>query len=80
MSASRKVTPESLAKAVLLDCMENAYYWTERFEDLAEAMTQKQRDEVSRLVDKNFRRVIGYLKTEDHWKTISEARTERLVA
>lgn len=54
----KKYTPNQFAKRIVVDYMESACYFEERFKDEFEQMTDKERDEVRKYAIKQIERVV----------------------
>jgi len=57
-SNNKRVTPNQVAKARILEAVDSAYYWSEHYFDLDGMVTDKERAAIDKAIEKQISRVV----------------------
>ena len=57
-SKNKRATPNQVAKTLIIDAVESAYYWSENYPDLDGMVTDKERAAIDKAVEKQIDRVV----------------------
>lgn len=63
--SSKKLTANQKAKEIVMSYLNSSFYWMEKDPDLYEKMTDKEKDEVQRMLQKKYSAIRKYLNLKN---------------